>query len=171
VHKSDAGGVRLGLRDPDELVRAWRAMVRDVTARSPGARIEGAVVQEMASRGKEVLIGMKRDPAFGPCIVFGAGGTYAEALDDFSFRIAPLSGREAREMIAETRVAKILAGIRGEPPCDTGALVDALVRVSQIACAHPAIAEIDLNPLFVNERGATIVDARFILDVPAGSAG
>lgn len=163
VHKSDAGGVRLGLRDAGELREALRAMRREVAGRSPGARIDGFVVQEMAPRGKEVLIGMKRDPVFGPCIVFGSGGTYAEALDDFAFRIAPLDAAEARAMIGETRIARILGGIRGEAPCDLAGVVDALVRVSRLACAHPEIAEIDLNPLFVTERGATVVDARFIL--------
>jgi acetyltransferase len=160
IHKSDTGGVKLGIRNSDELMDAYRKL-RRALAQPEG--VCGVLVQEMV-RGKEVMIGMKRDREFGPCVVFGAGGIYAEALADFAFRIAPLDEREAYEMIEDTKLSRILKGMRGEAACHLAGIADALLRVSQLACGHPEIAEIDINPLFVNEREAIVVDARFILD-------
>lgn len=165
IHKSDSGGVVLGLRDDDSLRAAYKKMRNLLPARPSSAGRSGILAQQMVAGGREVMIGMKRDPQFGPCIVFGAGGIYAEALDDFSFCIAPLNRDEARAMIAETRVARILNGVRGEPPYDIDGIADVLVQISQIAVAHPEIMEIDLNPLFVTQSEAVVVDARFILSV------
>ena len=165
LHKSDSGGVVLGV-ERRGVVEAYRALRRDVLARMPGARISGVLVQEMAARGHEVIIGMKRDASFGPCLVFGAGGIYAELLDDTSIRIGPLNAEDAAAMIDETSISKILRGLRGQTPADIASLVDILLRLSQLATDHPDIQEIDLNPVIVTERGATIVDARFILARP-----
>ena len=115
------------------------------------------------------MIGAKRDPVFGPCIVAGAGGIHTEYLDDFAFRIAPLSETEARDMLAELRIARILAGVRGEAPCDLDGIVDCLLRLSQLVSTHEEIAEIDVNPLIVNAAGAIAVDARIMLT--AATAG
>ena len=106
---------------------------------------------------------MKRDSAFGPCIVFGAGGLYAEIIDDFAFRIAPVDEDEAREMIDETKVSNILKGARGEAPCHLPGIVDAIVGLSRLAEAHPQIEEVDINPLIVTPQAAVVVDARIIL--------
>jgi acyl-CoA synthetase (NDP forming) len=109
------------------------------------------------------MIGARRDPVFGACMVVGAGGIYTELVEDFAFRIAPIDHRDALEMIAELNVSKILAGVRGEPPCDIGALADILCKVSQLVGDFPEIGEIDINPLIVNDSGALVVDARIII--------
>ena len=165
IHKSDRGGVKLGIRNRNELVEAYRGLSALLPKRTESAGVSGVLVQEMVPYGKEVMIGMKRDAEFGPCIVFGAGGIYAESLDDFSFRIAPLDHAEAHAMIEATKFAKILKGVRGEAPHDIPGIADALVRISRLACAHPEIAEIDINPLFVTKHEVVAVDARFILAV------
>lgn len=162
-HKSDSGGIRLGLQGEAALRAAYAALCDDVRRYSAEAEIAGVLVQEMAPKGHEVMIGAKRDPVFGPCIVAGAGGIHTEYLDDFAFRIAPLSEAEARDMLAELRIAQILAGVRGEAPCDLDSIVDCLLRLSQLVSTHEEIAEIDVNPLIVNAAGAIAVDARIML--------
>jgi len=163
IHKSDSGGVALGIGKGDALADAYRRMNETVARNVPGARLSGVVVQEMTAKGTEVMIGMVRDPAFGPCIVFGTGGVYAEIMDDFAFRIAPLTARDAREMIGETVVSRILEGSRGQDAADIDALVDVILKISQISVAHPNIQEIDLNPVFAGPAGVNLVDARFIM--------
>lgn len=164
VHKSDSGGVVLGIDKDKGLYDAYDSMVGAVKKNVPGARLTGVVVQEMARPGTEVMIGMTRDAAFGPCIVFGSGGVFAEILDDFAFRIAPVGPAEARAMIAETSVARILKGARGKAAGDIEALADIIVKLSELAVEHPQIQDIDLNPVFVRHDGVEIVDARFLLD-------
>ncbi|MBY6058773.1 acetate--CoA ligase family protein [Leisingera daeponensis] len=163
IHKSDSGGVALGVGKGDELTHAYRGMNTTVARNVPGARLGSVVVQEMAPKGTEVMIGMVRDPSFGPCVVFGTGGVYAEILDDFAFRIAPVTTQDARDMIDETIISRILSGARGQKAADVDALVDVIVKVSQIATAHPEINEIDLNPVFATPTGAHLLDARFML--------
>lgn len=169
IHKSDSGGVALGMGKGEALAEAYRTMNQTVARNVPGARLGGVVVQEMAAKGTEVMIGMVRDPSFGPCIVFGMGGVYAEIMDDFAFRIAPLTARQAREMIGETVVSRILEGTRGQAAADIDALMDVILKISLIAVAHPAIQEIDLNPVFAGPDGVHLVDARFILAEGPGS--
>jgi len=163
IHKSDSGGIRLGIDNPNALIENYRGLCRDIGERAPGAEIAGVVVQAMAPKGKEVMIGAKRDETFGPSLVLGAGGIYAEILDDFAVRLAPLSEAEAYGMFDDLAFSKLLRGVRGEAPCDLAAVVDTLLRVAQLVCDHPAIKEIDLNPLIVNPDGAVTVDARIIL--------
>lgn len=163
VHKSDSGGIALGIIDQEELVLAYRRLLAEVRERAPQARVSAVLVQEMAPKGKELMIGAKRDPSFGPCLIVGAGGIYTEILGDYAFRLAPVTEAEARDMIAELAFSKILAGARGEPACHQPSIVEALLKVSQLICDHPEIREIDLNPLIANERGAVIVDSRIIL--------
>jgi acetyltransferase len=109
------------------------------------------------------MIGAKRDPVFGPCLLVGAGGIYTEIIRDFAFRIVPVSEEEAHDMIGELKMSEILRGVRGEPACRLGSVVETLLGVSRLVAAHPEIRDIDVNPLIVNERGAVIVDARIIL--------
>ena len=124
-------------------------------------RIEGMLLQPMVS-GKEVIIGMKEDLAFGPTILFGLGGIFTEALKDTSLRIAPISKATALEMIGEIKGIDILRGLRGEKGVDLGALADLLVKISKLSMAHPEVREIDLNPVMATEDGAVVVDARII---------
>jgi acetate---CoA ligase (ADP-forming) len=156
VHKSDVGGVVLGVSDPE----AARAAYRQVTSAVDDA--EGAVVQALVEEGHEVIVGMTEDPTFGPLIVFGLGGVYVELLQDVSFRINPLSVADAHDMIGEVRSAQILTGYRGGPAGDTGALEDLLLRVSAMVQDLPEIAEMDLNPVKVLPpgRGICVIDAR-----------
>jgi acetyltransferase len=131
----------------------------------PDAKIWGVAVQEMVKPGREVILGITHDPQFGHLIMFGLGGIYVEVLKDVSFRVAPLTRTEARQMIREIRSFPLLAGVRGQQPADLEAVTDALMRVSQMVTDFPEIIELDVNPLVVNPvgGGATAVDARIIL--------
>jgi acetyltransferase len=165
VHKSDSGGIRLGIKARQELLDGYRALLADVWRYDPAASIDGVLVQEMASKGKEVMIGGKRDPVFGPCLILGSGGVYTEIFDDFSFRLAPVTESEAEEMVEELRMAPLLRGVRGEAGCHIPSIVKALVSISQLLATHREIVELDINPLIVDERSAVVVDARIFLDV------
>jgi len=165
VHKSDRGGIKLGIEDRHELVDGYRALLADVARLNPAASITGVVVQEMVSKGKEVMIGAKRDPVFGPCLILGTGGVYTEIFDDYSFRLAPITESEAEAMIEELRLAPLLKGVRGEAACHIPSIVEALVNISQLVATHQEIVELDINPLIVDERAAVAVDARIFLDV------
>ena len=165
LHKSDIGGVRLGLASRDEVRRAYAEMVARASTAVPHARIEGVLVQEQVTGGREVILGMARDPQFGPLLMFGLGGIYVEVLKDVTFRIAPLAGPEAEAMIREVRAFPILQGVRGEAPADLAALVEDILRLSQLVTDFAEIAEIDINPLLVRpEGGGTVaLDARIRL--------
>ena len=165
LHKTDVGGVKLNLSTPDDVRDAFDLIVYRAGRYVPGARIWGCLVQQMVSGGREVLVGMSRDPQFGPLVAFGLGGIYVEALKDVAFRVAPFSRQEAEEMIREIRAYPLLEGIRGEPPADHEAMVDALLRVSQLVTDFPEIVELDINPLMVFDegRGAMAIDMRLVL--------
>ncbi len=154
THKSDAGGVVVGLKSADEVREAFARVVR------AGER---ALIQKMAPAGLEVVIGAYRDSQFGPLVMFGLGGVYVEVLRDVAFRLAPLSRAEAREMVAETAAGRLLAGVRGQPPRDVEAVVDALCRVGWLMEEFPQVAEVDLNPLIVGKQDAWAVDARVVI--------
>ena len=162
VHKSDSGGVRLNIADDRALLDGYRDMREDVSRAAPGATIEGMLLQAMAPEGKEVMIGARRDPAFGPCLVVGAGGVYTEVLDDYAFRLAPVDEAEARGMLAELKSYPLLRGVRGETAADVDSIVEMLLRVSQLVTTHSMIGEIDINPAIVNEHGSVVVDARIV---------
>jgi acyl-CoA synthetase (NDP forming) len=164
VHKSDAGGVKLNLRSEADVAKACDDIIQSVSQKLPEARIQGLTVQPMAKPGVEILIGMSKDPQFGPVIVYGLGGIMVEVIKDVALRIAPLSPRDAREMIREIKGYKILTGYRGQPPVDTATLEKWLVSLSQFVMEHPEIKEIDLNPIFAYPEGAVAVDARVILE-------
>jgi acyl-CoA synthetase (NDP forming) len=131
----------------------------------PGARIWGCQIQQMVTGGREILLGMSRDPQFGPLVAFGLGGIYVEALKDVSFRIAPFSREEAEEMIREIRSYRLLEGVRGEAPVDHEALVESLLAINRLVVDFPEILELDINPLMVfdNGRGAMAIDMRLVL--------
>ncbi|NOT09801.1 MAG: CoA-binding protein [Gemmatimonadales bacterium] len=166
LHKSDVGGVRLGLGGPDEVRRAFRAIGESVAAAAPDANPSGVLVQPMLPPGRELFVGMTRDPAFGPLVAFGLGGIYVEVLRDVTFRIAPLDRAEAHVMIGEIRGAAILDAVRGGAAADREAVVDVLVRIARLAVDFPAIAEIDVNPLMIRPAGVVAADARVLLLPP-----
>jgi acyl-CoA synthetase (NDP forming) len=163
VHKSESGGIVLDVQDESGLFEAYRVMLQRVREREPDATIDGVLVQSMGPKGKEVMVGARRDLVFGACMVVGAGGIYTELVDDFAFRIAPISERDAHEMIADLNFSKVLAGVRGEPPCDIPAVANILWKISQLVGDFPEISEIDVNPVIVNDSGALVVDARIII--------
>ncbi len=164
VHKFDVGGVFLGLTDEARVKDAAASLIRNVQA-IPGATLDGILVQKMAGAGREVILGMKRDPHFGPVLMFGLGGIYVEALRDVTFRIAPIRELGAYRMMENIRSACLLKGVRGERPSDRGAVAESLERLSQLACKHPFIQEIDINPLLVypEGEGVRVLDARMII--------
>jgi len=170
-HKTDVGGVAVGIQDAAALRAAWEKMTRSVRAAAPGARLDGYEVEAQVPAGKEVLVGVQRDPNFGPIVVFGMGGIYVEALRDVTFRLAPMRPISAQNMIESVRGSSILKGVRGEPPSDLGALTEVIERVSQLAVDRPEVAELDLNPLIVRPSGLGVVavDARVVLAPPSRS--
>lgn len=165
LHKSDAKGVELNLKNAQEVRDAYNRIHKNVMAHVPDAKITGIYVIKMISGSEEVILGIKRDPAFGPVLMFGLGGIFVEIFRDISFGVAPLSYEEARKMIEKTRAYKILSGARGRAPRDIDKIVDALIRLGQLALDYPQIQELDINPLFVLEEGngSVIGDARMLL--------
>jgi len=163
THKSDVGGVRLGLGSAQEVQTAFDEIVDAVKGHQPDARIEGVAVQPMARPGIEVILGMSKDPQFGPVLMFGLGGILVEILKDVAFRIVPLEPRDARQMIREIKGFPVLQGFRGQEPADLEALEKLILRLSAFVEAHPEIEELDLNPVFAYKDGAIAVDARIVL--------
>ena len=164
IHKSDAGGVKLGLANATQVGKAYSEIVSSIKQAYPEAEIHGLSVQRMAGPGVEVIIGMSKDPQFGPVLMFGLGGILVEVLKDVSFRIVPVSERDARDMIREIKGYPILEGYRGQKPVSIAALEKLIVRVSQFAENNPHIAELDLNPVFAYPDKAIAVDARVVLE-------
>lgn len=162
LHKSDVGGVKVGLKSADEVRAAYETMMANVKAKKPNADIWGVNIQQMITEGKQLILGMSRDAQFGPMIMFGLGGIYVEVLKDVIFRIAPLTERDAREMVTSIRSYKLLTGARGEKPVDQDAIVDALLRVSQLVTDFPEIIEMDINPLVAlpENGGGVAIDSR-----------
>ena len=163
LHKTDAGGVRLGLRGAEE-VRGAAAAIEDAVARG-GHTLDGLVVQPMAPEGVELIVGVVNDHSFGPVLACGAGGTTAELIRDVAVRITPLTDVDAHEMVRSLRTFPLLDGYRGARPCNVAAVEDVLLRVSAMVEAHPEIVELDCNPLIVTSDRAVIVDARIRLEV------
>jgi len=157
-HKTEADVVDLGIAGKAALRRSYRR----ITAAAPVA-LDGLLIQEMVRGKRELVMGLVRDPQFGPCVMFGLGGVLTEVLDDTAFRVAPFDWLEAKELIGEIRAKAILGGFRGEQPADSDQLTDALLALARIGCEHPQIAEIDINPLIVRPNGRIVaVDALVI---------
>ncbi len=163
THKSDVGGVKLNLKNADEVKQAYNEILNNAKKNKPEAIILGVLVQKMSIQGREVIIGLTKDPQFGPVIMFGLGGIFVEVLKDVSFRLPPITREEALNMITEVKGYPILKGIRGDPPADVDALSDILEKISRMALEIPEISEMDLNPIFVFDKGALAVDARIVL--------
>ncbi len=164
LHKWDLGGVILNLKSVAEVKDAHNRILENVKRHKPDAKIVGMLVQEMAPSSTEVIVGSIKDPQFGPALMFGLGGVFVEVLKDVTFRIAPITETDAREMITEVKGYPILKGYRGQPPADIDAIVKILMNTSRLVIDHMEIKELDLNPIMVYENGAKTVDARIILE-------
>jgi acetate---CoA ligase (ADP-forming) subunit beta len=164
THKSDAGGVKVNLKERASVEKAYDEIMASCKAKYPKADIEGIAVQGMAKSGIEIIIGMTKDPSFGPVLMFGLGGIFVEVLKDVAFRIVPLEKNDASEMINEIKGKKLLQGYRGQDPADIAILEDMLLKLSALVDKTEDIAEIDMNPVFAYKEGAVVVDARIILE-------
>jgi len=163
IHKTDAGGVKLNIKDEKEAKLAYQEIISKAKKYNKEAQIFGVITDSMILQGTEIIIGMMQDPHFGPVIMFGLGGIFVEVLKDISFRILPIEERDAQEMINEIKGYEILKGVRGEGPKDIKAIKNLLLKISQLALENPEISEIDLNPVFIFEKGLQVIDARMIL--------
>ncbi|MEM1509460.1 MAG: acetate--CoA ligase family protein [Thermofilaceae archaeon] len=165
IHKTEVGGIVLGLNNAKEVTEAFKKIMENVKIKAPEAEVRGVAVRKMAPKGFESIIGMHRDSFFGPVIVFGSGGVLVELIKDVAFRVAPLSIEDAKEMVEETKSYRLLKGYRDQPECDIEAIIDALVRVSQLAIDIPEINDIDINPFFVYEKGkgGLAIDVKILL--------
>jgi len=162
IHKTDAGGVKVNIKDEKEAKLAYQEIISKAKKYNKEAQIFGVITYSMIPKATEIIIGMMKDPHFGPVIMFGLGGIFVEVLKDISFRILPIEERDAEEMINEIKGFEILKGVRGEGPKDIKAIKNLLLKISQLALENPEISEIDLNPVFVFEKGLQVIDARMI---------
>jgi acyl-CoA synthetase (NDP forming) len=164
IHKSDAGGVMVNLKDAIEVQDAYHKILENAKKYNSKARINGVLVQEMAPQSTEVIVGAIKDPQFGQTLMFGLGGIFVELLKDVTFRVAPITRQDAEEMITEVKAYPLLKGYRNTPPADINAIVTILLNTSKLIMDHPEIKELDLNPVMAYEKGAKTVDARIILE-------
>ncbi len=164
IHKSDVGGVAVGLKSADDVRNAYNQILVSVKKHDGKAMILGILVQEMAPPATEVIVGAIKDPQFGPAVMFGLGGIFVEVLKDVTFRVVPITEDEASEMITEVKAYPLLKGYRNTPPADTKAIAKILLNTSRLVSDYPLIKELDLNPILVYEHGAKTVDARIILE-------
>jgi acetyltransferase len=165
LHKSDFGGVKLNLNSPEEVSAAYTAMMEAVAKRAPDALLEGVYVEKMGERGREVILGVSRDPQFGPMIMFGLGGIFVEVMKDVKFDLAPLTADDAMNMLKGTRSYALLKGVRGQAGVDIPGLVDGLQRISQLVTDFPQIVELDINPLLAGPEGTkpVVADGRMTI--------
>ncbi len=164
IHKSDSGGVKLSLNNVTEVKRAYDEILRKVRKQHPDAFVHGVSVQKMVRPGTEVIVGMSKDPQFGPVIMFGLGGIFVELLRDVSFRVIPVERKDAQEMIEEIKGYPLLQGYRGKDPASISALVEIILKISKWIEGNPQIKELEMNPIFVYRDRAVAVDARIILE-------
>lgn len=162
-HKSDIGGVKVGIKNEKELKKAWDEILVQIKKKKPQARVEGILVQKK-EEDIEVAAGMKKDLQFGPVLMFGLGGVFIEVLKDVVFRIAPVREKEALRMIKEIKGYKILEGFRGQKPVNIKKLAEIISNLSKLSLKEKKLNEIDLNPIFVNEKEALVADAKFIYE-------
>ena len=167
IHKSDSGGVKLGLQNAAQVGKAYTEIMAAAKKAGKKARIHGVSVQRMGKPGVEVIMGMTKDPQFGPVLMFGLGGVFVEILKDVAFRIVPLTRRDASEMIREIKGYPILEGHRGQEPANIAILEDLLLKLSDFVDKTPEIEELDLNPILAYSDGAVAVDSRVILKLKA----
>jgi acyl-CoA synthetase (NDP forming) len=162
IHKTEVGGVVVGVNSPEDVEKEYGAMVERALKAVPDAQIKGVMLEEMVS-GTEFIVGTTEDVQFGPMIMFGVGGIFVEVYKDVAFRLIPINDRDALDMLGELKGKAILEGARGLPKADKGKLSEVLKGVSKLIEEHPSIAELDINPLMITERGPVAVDARIIL--------
>ncbi|MFQ6063577.1 MAG: acetate--CoA ligase family protein, partial [Methanosarcinales archaeon] len=165
LHKTDFGGVITNIKNKEELIKYYNKLLFNIKKHFSNAKILGVLVQEMVFNGTEVIIGMNKDAQFGPMLMFGLGGIYVDVLKDVSWRIAPINEKDARDMVKEIKAYPLLKGVRGEEPLDINAIIDCLLRVSQISVENPEIVELDINPLLVFNKGVKAVDFRATLQI------
>jgi len=163
LHKTEARGVLLDVRTLLDVEKGFSKIIENARQFNSSARIEGVLVQKMVPQGIEVIVGALTDPHFGQTLMFGLGGVFVEILRDVTFRIAPISNQDAREMIREIKAYPILSGYRGKPPVDKETLVDIILRASEMMMENKEINQMDLNPVMAYEEGASIVDVRILL--------
>jgi acyl-CoA synthetase (NDP forming) len=163
THKSDVGGVKLGLGTAKEVRGAFDEILKAARRADPDATVEGVSVQRMADPGIEVIVGMTTDAQFGPVLMFGLGGVLVEVLKDVAFRVVPITPRDAKQMVRDIQAFPLLQGYRGQEPADVKALERLLLKLSKFIEKQPDIAELDLNPIFAYPKGAVAVDARVVL--------
>jgi len=164
IHKSDAGGVMLNLKNADAVRSAYSKILDNAKRYNSTARIAGVLVQEMAPPSTEVIVGAIKDPQFGQTLMFGLGGIFVELLKDVTFKVAPITRADAQEMVTKVKAYPLLEGYRNTPPADINAVINILLNTSKLVMDHPEIKELDLNPILVYEKGAKTVDARIILE-------
>ncbi len=164
IHKSDSGGVKVGLNNIGQVKTAYNQIIKSMSEQYPHAVVHGVSVQKMVPLGTEVIVGASKDPQFGPVIMFGLGGIFVEVLKDVSFRIIPVSEKDAREMIQEIKGYPLLQGYRGKEPANIPALVQMILKISKFVEENPETRELELNPIFAYPKGAIAVDARIILE-------
>jgi acyl-CoA synthetase (NDP forming) len=170
VHKSDIGGVKLNLNSPQEVADAFELMMLRVNRRAPDALLEGVYLEHMVPKGREVILGMTRDPQFGPMLMFGLGGIFVEVMKDVTFHLAPITSEEAMQMLMGTRSYRLLEGVRGEAGVNLAAIGEALQRISQLVTDFPQIAELDINPFIVGKPGEESVAADARIQLTMGGA-
>lgn len=168
LHKSDVGGVILNIRDEEELEVEYEKLVAEVGRREPSAKVEGILVEKMMPTSTELIVGGIRDRQFGPSIMFGTGGIFAEIYDDVAFRVAPIDKIDALNLVHELKGSKILEGTRGRPPADLDSIINVLINVSNLMMEHDAISQLDLNPVIAYSDGACAVDSRIIVGQTEG---
>jgi acyl-CoA synthetase (NDP forming) len=163
-HKTEAQAVKLNLRSPIEVEKACSDLLGKAQIYKPNDKVEGYLIQEMVEDGIEAIVGLHADPTFGPVIMFGLGGVWVELLKDISFRIIPIDRLDAIDMVEEIRGSRLFKGFRGNPPMDMEALYKILLSVSRLGLELEEIREMDLNPVFLREKGALVADSRILID-------
>ena len=164
IHKSDAGGVMVNLKSKVEVKNAYGQILENAKKYKATAKIVGVLVQEMAPQSTEIIVGAIKDPQFGQTLMFGLGGIFVELFKDVTFRVAPITQEDAREMVTEVKAYPVLTGYRNSPPADIDAIINILLNTSRLVMDNPEIKELDLNPIMAYGNGAKTVDARIILE-------
>jgi acetyl-CoA synthetase (ADP-forming) len=165
IHKTDIGGIEMNISNLEQIKKAYKNIIYHVMENKPEARINGMLFYKQAPKGVEVIVGMIRDPQFGPTVMFGLGGIFIEILKDVAFRVCPVERADIEEMLTEIEGIKMLQGYRGQPRCDVNSIIEIILQISRLALDYPVIKEIDLNPIIVNEKDALVVDAKVFLNL------
>jgi acetyl-CoA synthetase (ADP-forming) len=163
IHKSNLGGVAMNIINSLQIKKAYKNIISQVREKRPDAKIDGILLYKQAPKGVEVIVGMIRDPQFGPTVMFGLGGIFVEILKDVAFRVCPVERADIEEMLTEIEGIKMLQGYRGQPRCDVDSIIEIILQISRLALDYPVIKGIDLNPILVYDKGALVVDAKILL--------